>query len=273
MLADLHTHTTASDGMLTPAELIAQARSAGVTHLSITDHDTTRAYETLSSTTDDSLTLIPGIEFSSRWQKTGIHIVGLNIDPDDAGLQAAIKTQGIARKKRAETIAEKLTKLGFKNTLEGARNMAGDSIIGRPHFARYLVESGQVKSFTVAFKKYLGSGKPGDVKDIWPTLDTVIDWIHTAGGTAVLAHPAKYKLSNMKLEALAHDFQAAGGRGLEVISGQQDAALTLRLGKLANRLGMVASCGSDFHQPGQSWAELGRVQSLPDSCTPVWESW
>jgi len=273
MLADLHTHTTASDGELSPEQLITRAKAAGVTLLSITDHDTISAYKSLQAYNDKDMQLVYGIELSSFWRKTGIHVVGLNIDPDCAALQTAIEIQQNARHVRAETIAHKLAKLGFTDTLEGAINIANGSALGRPHFARFLVESGQVKTISIAFKKFLGQGKPGDVRENWPALETVTGWISEAGGTAILAHPAKYKLSNLRLQELIKDFCTAGGHGLEVISGKQDEGLTSRLGKLALQHGLLASCGSDFHQSGQSWAELGSVAALPTGCIPVWENW
>jgi predicted metal-dependent phosphoesterase TrpH len=273
MLADLHTHTNASDGVLSPEQLFEQAKLAGINILSVTDHDTVAAYTSLQECSDHSIRIVPGIEFSSIWRKTGVHIVGLNIDLDCATLKSAIAEQRTARLQRAETIANKLSKLGFTDTLEGAKKVANGAILGRPHFARFLVESGQVKTISIAFKKFLGQGKPGDVKENWPALETVIGWITTAGGTAILAHPAKYKLSNLRLQELTKDFSDAGGHGLEVISGKQDEVITSRLGKLSQQHGLLASCGSDFHQPGQSWAELGNVKALPAGCTPVWESW
>ena len=282
MIADLHTHTIASDGQLQPEKLIERARKAGVELLSITDHDTTAAYESIadasSSTNNDSINngsikIVPGIELSSVWRNTGIHIVGLNIALDEPKLRAGIKAQQSVRQRRAETIAQKLTKLGFDDTLAGARRLAGNTPIGRPHFARYLVESGQIANEKTAFKKHLGQGKSCDVRNEWPTPETVIDWITQAGGDAVLAHPAKYKLTNLKLEELATDFRAAGGHGIEVICGQQEAKLTDRLGKLAARHGLLASSGSDFHRPGQPWAAIGRFAALPDDCRPVWQHW
>ena len=273
MLADLHTHTTASDGELSPEQLITRAKAAGISLLSITDHDTVAAYKSLREYKETDMRLVYGIELSSVWRKTGVHIIGLNIDPDCAELNSAIKAQQNARYERAKTIAQKLTKLGFTGTLEGALKIAKGTALGRPHFAHFLVESGQVKTISIAFKKYLGQGKPGDVRENWPSLETVTGWISTAGGTAVLAHPAKYKLSNLRLQELLKDFCAANGHGLEVISGQQDDGLTKRLGKLAQQYGLLASCGSDFHRPGQPWAELGRGTALPSGCAPIWESW
>ncbi len=151
-----------------------------------------------------------------------------------------------------------LAKLGLVNTLAGAAAIANDTArLARPHFAQYLVESGQVASLQLAYRKYLGPGKAGDVRDFWPAMPEVIEWISAAGGIAVLAHPGKYRLSNLKLAELAQDFRSAGGQGLEVISGNQEPALTARLGRLANRHGLYASCGSDFHGPGQSMGATG----------------
>jgi predicted metal-dependent phosphoesterase TrpH len=278
MIADLHTHTTASDGELQPEELIERAREAGVEMLSITDHDTMAAYASIGDAAHGSINygsikIIPGIELSSIWRNTGIHIIGLNVALDEPKLLAGIKAQQSVRQRRAKTIAEKLAKLGFDDTLAGALRLAGDAPIGRPHFARYLVESGQIANEKAAFKKHLGQGKSCDVRNEWPVPETVIRWITEAGGQAVLAHPAKYKLTNLKLEELTTDFGSAGGHGIEVVCGQQDSRLTHRLGQLAARHGLLASSGSDFHRPGQPWAAIGRIAALPDDCTPVWERW
>lgn len=273
MLADLHTHTLASDGTLSPEQLVSHAVKAGVTMLSITDHDTVAAYRQFEKPHPEGIQLIPGIEFSSRWRNIGIHILGLNIDPDADSLLENVDRQISARHQRAEQIAAKLHKLGFHDTLNGAKQCAGDAAIGRPHFARYLTESGQVKDEQQAFKKFLGQGKSCDIRAVWPTPETLIESIRDAGGTAVLAHPAKYKLTNLRLEELAKDFLAAGGQGIETVSGKQPAALTDRLSRLANRHGLLASCGSDFHRPGQPWAALGAHNPLPASARPVWETW
>lgn len=273
MIADLHTHTTASDGQLSASELCAQAEAGGVDLLAITDHDTVAGIAALSAGTGSRCRLIAGIELSTVWRKIAIHVVGLNIDIGNRELHAGIQQQQESRAVRAEQIADRMSKLGFRDCLEGARRLAGDGGVARPHFAQHLVESRQVRSFQEAFKKYLGPGKPGDIKNGWPAMQCVIEWIHAAGGVAVLAHPAKYRLTNLKLEELTRDFREAGGDALEVVSGLQDSGLTRRLGKLANRHALTASCGSDFHQPGRGWAELGKAPCLPAGCTPVWENW
>jgi hypothetical protein len=272
MNADLHTHSTASDGELSPLELLRNADLAGIELLAITDHDTLDGYR-LAATAATRCRLIPGLELSTSWRTIGIHVVGLNTDPNNEVLLAGIKSQQQARLDRGERIAEKLGKAGFDDTLAGALQFAGDAILGRPHFARYLVASGQIKDIKTAFRKYLGQGKIGDVRETWAPLENVIQWITAAGGNAILAHPAKYKLTKLKLEALVGEFAALGGHGIEVISGRQTSALTDRLARLANRHGLLASVGSDFHQPGTHWAGLGQIDALPTTCEPVWGAW
>jgi len=270
---DLHTHTNASDGTLTPADLIRRAIDKGISHLAITDHDTINAYRSLSPGTLSGLTLVPGIEFSSRWMKTGIHIVGLNIDLGNADLRRGIEQQQQARILRAQKIAERLQKYQLPDLLPEVTAMAGNSSVGRPHFARCLVDRGLSKDFKTAFRKYLGNGKAGDVRHLWPTITEVIQWITAAGGTPVLAHPARYKMTATKLRELVRDFCAAGGEALEVVSGQQRPEVTNRLADLAIEHGLTASCGSDFHSPDNRWADLGQFSSLPPALTPVWKPW
>jgi predicted metal-dependent phosphoesterase TrpH len=273
MILDLHTHSNASDGQLAPQELLQRAAEYGVDVIAITDHDNVDGSVAAAGHIPDGLTLIPGIEFSTVWRKIGIHVVGLNIDLAAPALLAGIASQQLAREERTRRIAERLDKLGLKNTYAGAKKMAGNATVGRPHFARFLVESGQIKDIPEAFRRYLGRGKPGDIHNVWAPLDDIISWIRQAGGTAVLAHPGRYKLTNLKLEELTRDFATAGGQAIEVISGKQDAGLTRRFGKLANRYELLASCGSDFHQIGQHWAELGSIGPLPVDARPVWEHW
>jgi predicted metal-dependent phosphoesterase TrpH len=271
MIFDLHSHTTCSDGTLTPPDLVARAVAMGVSHLAITDHDTVDAYRNLSAS--PGLTLIPGIEFSTAWNRIGVHILGLNIDPGSAAIREGVRFQHGARRQRAEHIAEKLEKYGLGNALDGARGFASADNIGRPHFARYMVASGFVRSEQEAFKRYLGAGKPCDIRQHWAEPQQVVDWIRAAGGSAVLAHPAKYNLTRSRLLALVEDFKRWGGEGLEVVSGQQLAATTRDLARLCESQGLAASWGSDFHRPGQPWAELGRCSTPPGGLRAVWASW
>lgn len=271
MRADLHTHTTASDGKLAPLALLERARSAGVEMLAITDHDTLAAYAELPSI--DDLQLIPGVEFSTLWQRVGIHVLGLNIELRSAAMDEAIRHQHRARDERAARIADKLAKRGIADALAGAAQFAGGGSIGRPHFAQYLVSIGAATTIEFAFRKYLDASRTGNLLEGWAGLPEIVAWIRAAGGTPVIAHPGKYHLSNTRLDQLTAEFTAAGGQAIEVISGQQQAELTRTLASLATRHGLHAALGSDFHQPGQVWAQLGVLPALPESCDPVWNLW
>lgn len=266
---DLHTHTTCSDGRLTPGELLQAASAAEVGLVSITDHDSVSAYERLAAV-PPGLVLIPGIELSTQWQGRGIHVLGLGIDPEDPGLRKGVQLQSAARRERAVEIGRRLARKGIRGSFEASCELAGSEHVGRLHFARYLVETGQVDDLQQAFKKYLGDGKAGDVKTGWADLERVIGWIRGSGGIAVLAHPLKYRLTRTRLRRLLTAFRKSGGRGLEVVSGQQQPFETKDMATLANEFGLLASCGSDFHEPGKRWAELGRVAPLPTGCEAVW---
>ena len=271
MNVDLHCHSTASDGSLTPAELVKLAIEREVDLLSITDHDTLNAYH--HGLDSLPINLVAGIELSTSWRKFDIHIVGLNIDVAHESILTAVQLQTDARNTRATRIADKLESVGIQDSLKGARIEAGGGQIGRLHFARYLVSIGAVKTIQQAFKKYLGKGKACDVKTSWATMENVINWIEQAGGTAVLAHPVKYGLTWTKLKLLLTDFKNCNGKAIEVISGRQDKHVTSELASLANKYQFLSSCGSDFHVLNKAWAALGQVEKLPSGCLPVWEHW
>lgn len=273
MIYDLHTHTTASDGLLSPEALADLALSHGVAVLSITDHDTVAGCERLGTSALSGLTLVPGIELSTSWRGRGIHVVGLRIDPANATLTTGIAAQQRARRARAEKIAHRVDRKGAGRLLEAAARHAGDAPIGRPHFARALVDAGIVKDTKTAFHRHLGAGKAGDVSTGWATLDQIIGWIHAAGGDAVLAHPAKYRLTTTKLRELAADFVAAGGDAIEVCSGSQAPSVTATISAVAGETGLAASAGSDFHGPVSSWSAPGRYSPLPAGLPMVWDRW
>ncbi|MGI9290515.1 MAG: PHP domain-containing protein [Gammaproteobacteria bacterium] len=273
MRIDLHTHTTASDGTLDAAELLDRAQKAGIDMLAITDHDTVDGCLLASNSEQAGAKLIHGIELSTAWSGVGIHILGLNIDPGSPTITDVVAAQQQARSLRADEITRRLRKAGLACSIDAVKKLAGGQAIGRPHFARHLVDNGSARDIKHAFKKYLGPGKAGDVKNLWLPMERIIAAVLLAGGIPVLAHPAKYKLTNKKLNALLDDFCAAGGVGLEVISGAQSKDITQTLGSLCERREMLASCGSDFHQPGFPWSELGNFPPLPAHLNPIWESW
>ena len=271
MNADLHCHTNQSDGTLSPTEVVKLASARQVDILSITDHDTVKAYQRITEI-PTNLRLITGIEFSCQWRKQDIHIVGLDFDIDNSDLVSAIARQTQLRQVRAEKIGHRLAKAGFSYCFEAVQALT-ENQIGRPHFAQHLINIGAVKNFSEAFRKYLGPGKIGDIKEHWPDIGSAISVIAEAGGIPVLAHPAKYKLTQSKLKCLIGDFCKLGGEAMEVISGHQTKEVSEKLAGLSNKFGLQASCGSDFHTPGKSWADLGKTPSLPDECNPVWSRW
>lgn len=269
---DLHCHSTASDGALTPGDVVRRAADNGVTHLALTDHDTTEGLpEARRVAAQVGLSLINGIELSCQWRSHTIHIVGLGFDDENPGWRAALQQQAENRWHRARMIDERLQKLGVDGLLDKASQVAGGDVPGRPHFARVLVDEGVVRDSAQAFKRHLGAGKRGDVKAFWPSLETVTRWICDAGGLAVVAHPKKYKITATKLRELMKDFVAAGGRGMEVLTSGQSSGDLGFLAELCRREGYLASQGSDFHFPGAAWCDLGRLPgSLPDGVEPVW---
>lgn len=270
MIFDLHSHTTLSDGNLKPHELISRAVEKGVDALAITDHDTIDAYREIPLT-HDQLKLVPGIELSTQWGSNGIHVLGLNIDLESDAINTAARMQSDARLQRARQIAERLEKKGIKGTFEGASKLSAGSYIGRPHFARHLINIGKSDSMSTAFKKYMGDGKAGDVKQHWAELPQIIQWIRDANGIAVLAHPLKYKLTRTRLKRLLDCFIEAGGQGMEVVSGKQLPDQMKDMAELCEQKNLLASCGSDFHMPGKHWAELGAIAPLPRNVIPVWD--
>lgn len=252
---------------------MSRAKEKGVTHLALTDHDTTQglhAAQVIAKKLD--IGLINGIEFSTQWLGRGIHIVGLNIDPNSKQLQETVSRQALTRVTRAKEIGERLAKVGVPGAYEGARKIA-TGVVVRPHFGRYLINNGYVTSMNAAFKKYLGEGKAGDVPLLWVDMPEVVDTIRSAGGVAVLAHPGKYKLTRTKLKKLLECFKECGGGAMEVISGRQKPNDTSSFADLVEEYNLYASCGSDFHVPGQPWQELGAFGTLPDGCKPVWDAW
>lgn len=270
---DLHCHSTASDGALSPSALVERAASRGVTHLSLTDHDTIAGLaEAQAAARAEGIVMIPGVELSCLWKSRTIHIVGLDFDPEEEGFRHALEQQNENRWARARMIAERLGKLGIDDLLTRASEAAGGDVPGRPHFARVLTEAGVVRNTAQAFKRYLGSGKVGDVKAFWPELSEVVRWILEAGGVAVLAHPRKYQLTATKLRELTADFRRAGGQAIEVSTSGQSSGDLGFLAELCRKENLLASQGSDFHFPGAPWCELGKIMKMPDGLEPVWHS-
>ena len=271
---DLHCHSTASDGELTPTELVKHAVNCGVEVLALTDHDVTEGLSDAAHTArEHNLEFISGVEISASWDTHLIHIIGLNFDVTNAALQRGLSGLREQRSGRAEEMARRLAKAGIDDALAGAKRFASGQILSRTHFAQYLVQAGHVKTMQEAFDRYLGTGKPAYVATEWTSLAQAIEWITTAGGQAVIAHPGRYNMSATKLRRLIEDFKAAGGMGLEVISGSQDINMTVNMAEYVRRYQLFASIGSDYHGPSQTWRTMGRLPPLPKGCDPIWMLW
>ena len=270
-LIDFHTHSAASDGTLSPRDLADRAVSEGVRRLAITDHDTIAGYLSVYQSVPSGLDLISGVELSCQWGRVGIHIVGLGFDPASPGLLRHLEGLDKARKDRAEKIAHTLDRNGMPGALVGAMAVAAGAQIGRPHFARWMVLAGHVDSEQLAFKQFLGRGKPGDISLLWPTLDDTVAAINGAGGVSVLAHPLDYKMTATRLRALTDAFRDAGGQALEVINGRPRPGDTDTLWRLVRERDLQISVGSDFHRDSPYGAGLGvDVTGIPEGMG-VWE--
>lgn len=273
MKYDLHSHSTASDGSLSPSELVRRAHDQGVDVLALTDHDTTNGFAEAKRTAQEvGLTLVAGVEVSVTWAKQTIHVLGLNVDPDYQPLQDKLAIIREERDDRALRMGEKLEKMGVKDAIARAREMS-TGLIARTHYGRILVEDGYEQDLGKAIRKYLINGKPGFVAGNWISLEDAVGGINGAGGVAVIAHPARYRLSGTKMRLLIKQFMECGGQGIEVLSGSHSRDEVHHFADVSRKNGLLASCGSDFHGPGNPYVEIGRLPPMPKNLTPVWDHW
>ena len=271
MSIDLHSHSTYSDGVLTPAALVRRAAIRGVSLLALTDHDETGGLAEAAQTASEvNVLLVPGVEISVVWNGHTLHILGLDIDAHAPQLADGLASIRHARGERAVRIAAQLDAVGVTGSLPGAARHAGNSAaIGRSHFARFLVEQKHVRNTSDAFRRYLGAGRSGYVPPSWPELAQAIDWIHHAGGQAVLAHPDRYHLPPRAMQSLFEAFGQSGGDAIEISSdGRFKTSAQIRL---ARQFGFALSSGSDFHAPGQNVADLGDVTEIPTGVPALWQ--
>jgi predicted metal-dependent phosphoesterase TrpH len=269
---DLHTHSTCSDGVYAPEEVVARAAAAGVTCLALTDHDETAGVDAARKRAiEERVEFIAGVEISVSWREHTLHVIGLQVDPDNTELSTGLARVRAGRDERARRIARELERAGIGGSLEGARRRAANPrLIGRAHFARYLVDAGYVADFGGAFRLWLGSGAPGYVAHRWAGLEEAMRWISASGGLAVLAHPARYKLRSCQRDEFLAVFRDLGGVGVEVVSGNHTRDEAAGWARHAKRFGLLASAGSDFHGPVGGLDPIGRLPQLPLGCAPVW---
>lgn len=270
---DLHCHSTASDGFLSPADLVKRAQQQGVTKLALTDHDTINGLaEAQQAAAADNLRLINGIELSVTWKAHCFHIVGLGINPENSALQAGIRQIQAIRYERVAKIAKLLEKKKIFGAYDAVVAAAGETgMITRSHFADFLLAQHYVSTEQEAFELYLGQGKPAYTNTIWAGLEEAVSWINQAGGVAVLAHPMRYNLTASWMKRFLTAFKQAGGVGIEVITGRFNPDEIRRSADYAKNFDLAGSVGSDFHSPKNTWVELGRLADLPAGVKPVWE--
>ena len=273
-LIDLHCHSTVSDGVLTPTELVNHAAEKGVRVLALTDHDDVAGLaEARSVAEQHGMNFINGVEISVTWRRRTLHIVGLKINPEYQPLAEGLAAIRAGRHTRAELIAASLEKIGVHGALEGAYHYSKGGIISRTHFARYLIEKGYAKDTKAVFKHYLVKGKPGYHEHQWASLEDAMSWIIGSGGVAVIAHPGRYDLGRVTMYELMHEFKTLGGAAIEVVTGSHTIDQYQTFAKLAHQFEFRSSMGSDYHGKGQTYIEMGRLPSLPSSCVPVWRDW
>ncbi len=272
---DLHNHSRVSDGLLAPADLVRLAAANGVTDLALTDHDDVGGLEEArQAAKQQGIRFVNGVEISVTWQHQTVHIVGLQVDPDNRSLQEGLQAIRSGRLARAERMAQDLARAGIPGALEGAlRHAHNPNIIARPHFARFLVEQGLARDVPSVFKRFLVKGKTGYVRHAWAELSQAVSWIRGAGGVAVLAHPGRYALNDLTLNTLIDEFVQAGGEAIEVVTSNHTREQTDYFAAQVVRRGLLASRGSDYHGPGESRFEPGKLPALPLSCPPVWQRW
>lgn len=271
---DLHCHSTISDGLFPPEQLVAHAHKQGIKVLALTDHDDMSGLGDARAAAERlGMQFINGVEISVTWKKRTLHIVGLKVDPTYAPLKTALDAVRQGRLDRAKLMAEGLEKVGIVGSFEGAQAIADGSIITRSHFARFLVESGHVKNVKGVFKQYLVKGKPGYIDHQWMSLEEAVTLIKDSGGLAVIAHPGRYDLGMINMHLLMHEFRKHGGEAIEVVTGSHTPPQYDQFAKIAHKFSLKASLGSDFHGPGISYMEMGCISELPLGCVPVWHDW
>jgi len=272
---DLHCHSTASDGLLKPGKLVARAAANGVEVLALTDHDDLSGLaEARAEAESQGIRFVDGVEISVTWERTTVHIVGLQVDPEDPVLRSGLESIREGRARRAEKMGEALDAAGIPDSLAGARIYAENpTLISRSHFARHLVKTGRARDVRSVFQRYLVKGKPGYVPHLWASLADAMSWIRASGGIAVVAHPGRYKFSKVEMKTFLAEFRDCGGAGIEVVTGSHSPEQYLEFARVAREFGLRASRGSDYHGKGESKADLGALPQLPDDLSPIWRDW
>lgn len=270
--ADLHCHSLQSDGVLTPEALAERAFERQVDLWALTDHDelsgVARARKAAASL---GIAFLGGVEISVTWASRTIHVVGLGVDENNQTLQNGLAQMRQSREQRSHIMAQKLEQVGIPDAYAGALSyVRNPDLVSRTHFARYIVERGYGSSMQAVFDQYLSETGVAFVPTQWANLEEALTWIDAAGGVAVIAHPGRYKYTELEFDALFTEFKSLGGKAIEVNTGSHRPDQNAYYAKLANDYGFLASIGSDFHGPSESRVDLGTVTPLPKHVIPVW---
>lgn len=272
---DLHCHSTVSDGVLSPEQVVARAHGNGVQVLALTDHDETAGLGVAGQCAAQAgMHFVPGVEVSVTWAGRTVHIVGLNVDPDDRDLNNGLAEVRGGRLGRAREMADRLESLGFSGAYDGAMAFVSNpELVSRTHFARFMVQQGHCRNMQEVFERYLGDRGPANVPVRWAALDQAVGWIRGAGGIAVIAHPGRYDYTPQQFDQLFAEFRDLGGQAIEVVTGSHHPDEYAIYARVARKYGFLASAGSDFHGPDDGRMELGELPPLPSGLTPVWHDW
>jgi 3',5'-nucleoside bisphosphate phosphatase len=271
MKVDLHNHSYFSDGVLSPSQLVGLANEAGCDLFSLTDHDTTGGVVEAQIEADRlGVKLLNGVEISAFWRNMTIHIVGLGVDINNDLLQTGLEYNQKLRKERAEKIALGLWRSGIKDALEKTQSLSKTEVLTRTHFAQMLIREGYCKDMKSVFRRYLTGKKPGGVRVEWKNIDEVINWIHSAGGKAIIAHPFRYQMTHTKIQNMLFDFKDVLGDGLEVVTATSTDEEVKLSNQWSDKYNLLSSSGSDFHGWPNQRIRIGGLRDLPNLDSAVW---
>lgn len=275
LTVDLHCHSIQSDGVLRPEDVAARAHKNGVQMWALTDHDELSGLASARLAAQElGMRFINGVEISTTWAGVTVHIVGLNFDAEHPALRDNLAELRSGRLARAHRIALALAEQGVPDAYGGALAFAANpAMLSRTHFARYLVQANYCDSIQEAFNRWLADGKPASVPMKWASLEQAVTWIRAAGGVAVIAHPGRYKYTELQFQSLFEYFKELGGVGIEVLTGSHTPEDYKTYARVAKQYGFLVSCGSDFHGPSEGQIDLGRLPSLPAGLEPIWKDW
>jgi 3',5'-nucleoside bisphosphate phosphatase len=270
-MIDLHMHSTCSDGTYSPSELVQRARSAGVTRMALTDHDTVAGLsEARAEAERQGIAFIGGLEISAELQPGTMHILGYGFDEASPDLLDKLEYVQRARRERNPKIVEKLRGLGFELTMEEVAAKAGGTVVGRPHFAQVMVEKGYAKDTQEVFDKYLAKGKPAYLDKVRLSPEESVAAVRAAGGVAVLAHPLQLRAKDdTELDAMVQSLACAGLQGMECYYRNHTEEDTRKFLALAKKYGLFATGGSDFHGTNRPHISLGTGEGnlrVPQAC-------